>query len=164
MIFRTPERPIRDEDIELGSLITIETEKSTLEYMVISHQKSKHNKPILFGLKIGQKDRYKKFAYYLYADKVVLMNRRHQINIEDILIVKARLANDIVDDIVQKSEKQEKKNAERKKERKKALKKKISMQNKQKKHTMTYHPEAGTNTAWNSLKYASKGYIHIYRG
>ena len=156
MIVRTPIRAIRYEDVKLGSLITIMSKNKNLsEYMVIKREYGGNNiRPYIEAVQIVPADTKEKNAHYLYADKVVLLHRTRVIELKMIQKVQARLAWDIVQNVVRAADEFQRKD--------KSRKQKISKSKPKKGPRLT--PKDSTNTAWGSLKLASKGYIHIYKG
>jgi len=155
MIVKTPNRPIRTGDIEIGSLVTIVSSKGKpQEYFVLNYRNNGDKDPKIAGLRVVPAGTEQYYAYYLYAGKTVLLNYKQGIHLYQIETVRARLAWDIVQNVIKKfDENKQKMAAQQKKaeERAKAYKRSIS-------------PKDSTNTAWGSLGNATKGYIKIYRG
>lgn len=153
MISRTPNRPITYTDIKLGSLLTVLTRSNNLEeYMVIKYIKGVNGKPYVEALQIVSSDTKEKNAHYLYADKVVLLHRIRTIKPGTVQSVRARLARDVVENIIRAEAEYQKQEEIRKRKVSKA------------KPGPRIVPKDSTNTAWRSLKNATKGYIKIYRG
>lgn len=153
MIVRAPDRPITYADIKLGSLLTVLTRNNNLEeYMVIKYIGGPKGKPYVEGLRIVSSDTNEKNAHYLYADKVVLLHRVRTIKPGTVQTIKARLARDIVEGIIRAEMEYQKQEEIRKRKVSKA------------KPGPRIVPKDSTNTAWGSLKNATKGYIKIYRG
>ena len=157
MIVRTPERPIRNDDIEVGSLVTVKSSKGKpVEYMILTYKKKDKKTPVISGLRIVPVGEQHRYAFYLYADKAVLLLPKQVIHLSQIETVRARLAIDIVQNIKNKHSECKQRIATKQKQ--------AEQRAKMYKHTSSLSPKGSTNTAWGSLKYASNGYIHIYRG
>lgn len=176
MIYRTPERPILFEDLEVGSLVRVRTpEEKYEEYIVLSFYGQDEQHAFVEGFRIESVESKKACTHYLYADKVVLLNRMRKFSLQSIDMVQARLSKDIVNNIEKKFKKkqaeqekrraeQRKKNKVRKKKKAELLRKKQSAMKKAKVYRHPSSPKDSTNNAWEGLKYASEGYIHIFRG
>lgn len=165
MIVRTPERPIRIEDIETGSLVRIRTSKDLIqEYFVLGFYDQDRTRLLVEGLLVVDDGKEMHCAYHLYANKYVLFTRIKRFPLEHIETIQARLSCEIVDNIIQKAEQLKRKKEEQKTKRteQKQLKKLAAKKANVYKHMSP--PKDSTNTAWGSLKNASEGYIHIYRG
>lgn len=153
MIVRTASCPISNGDVEVGSLVTVLTENNELnEYMIIKILNASPKKPFAEGLKVESCEMKGKDTIFLYANKIVCLNKSRKITVPSIQRVQARLAWDIVENIIREE-------AEFQKQAKKRLAKAAKA-----KSDKGFVPKDSTNTAWGSLGNATKGYIKIYRG
>ncbi|MBR5959804.1 MAG: hypothetical protein IKZ98_02320 [Clostridia bacterium] len=172
MIVRTPDRPIYAEDLEPGSLITIRISKDKIqEFIVLGFFDQDKTRLFVEALQIVNAETKRPYTYYLYANKCVLLTRIKRYPLDAVETVRARLSSDIVDIILQKAkvikqktEEQKQKRAERREKSKQHKHEKKLAAKKARSYKDMSSPKDSTNTAWKSLKYASEGYIHIYRG